>query len=526
MRARSHAVAAAQGHKGHRGLQVGTVLLGCLAVAWTGAAMAQAPVVDQAVNPAPGLAVPRAVPRTIALGLPMTDLFGAANRLETPPLDLAALLAEDAANVEGPLRIGVVQDFAPQSAEAGQWTNLPDGGHLWTMSFSAPGAAALRLRVRPWNPPPGAELILFNARSPEESIGPFTSSYPIRQEEFWSAIVYSDGVNLEYYLPPDADPRDPRSAIMVDGLLHQYRDPLVTQLRELSCHLDLLCYPDWVAAGNGVAAIASIVSPYGYFCSGGMLNRIPGDYTALFATANHCGVSVSNESSVIVTWFYQTAVCDGTPPSPSTLPQTLGCAALVNDASTDYSLIGLQDDVPADVTYLAWDAGHWSNGSSATMIHHPRGTYKRITFGTKTADVTSCIPAAAWQIYVANGDGEDEPGSSGAPMFDSDHRVRGTASCATWSCTSADIIEAGRFDLAYEKLAPYLAPADPVYVNGGYTGVEQGTLAQPFQRFKRGSFGVIRGHDLHVEAGSYNESLVIDRAMTIHARNGTVVIGQ
>jgi lysyl endopeptidase len=381
-------------------------------------------------------------------------------------------------------------------------------------------------RVRPWDPPAGAELVLFNAANPEESVGPFTSSYPIQQEEFWSATVYSGEVNVEYYLPPGVDPQAPGSGITVDGLLNQYRDPLVTQLRELWCHLDLLCYPAWVPEGNGVAALAYVGGPYSYFCSGGMLNRSPTDFTSLFATANHCGVNVTNESSVIVTWFYQTSVCNGTPPDPSTLPQTLGCAALVNDTSTDYCLLGLQDTVLGALVYLGWDANYWPNGSAGTLIHHPDGSYKRITFGTKTADVTSCIPAAAWQIYVADGDGEDEPGSSGAPMFDASHRVRGTASCATWSCTSDDIIEAGRFDLAYSKLSPYLMPTDPVYVNAGYVGDEQGTMTQPFKRFKKGFFGVIRGHDLYVEAGSYNERLVIDKAMIIHARNGTAVIGQ
>ncbi len=521
---RRDAVAAA---RGRARLAVAALLLACIAVTWTDAASAQAPFTDGAVNPAPaGVQVPRATPRAIALGLPMGNLFGATHRLETPPLDVPALLAEDRAAEEGPQRTGVVQDFAPQTGEAGQWTVLPDGGHLWTMTFAAPGAAALRLRVRPWDPPAGAELILFNARNPEESVGPFTSSLPIRQDEFWSAIVYADEVNVEYYLPPGVDPQEPRSVITVDGLLNQYRDPLATQLRELWCHLDLLCYPAWVPEGDGVAAIANIVYPYSYFCSSGMLNRSPTDYTSLLATANHCGINTSNESSVIVTWFYQTSVCNGTPPSPSTLPQTLGCAALVNDTNTDYCLVGLQDSGTGGVMYLGWDANYWSNGSSGTLIHHPDGSYKRITFGTKTADVTSCIPAQAWQIYVAHGDGEDEPGSSGAPMFDSAHRVRGTASCATWSCYSDDIIEAGRFDLAYDKLAPYLVPTDPVYVNAGYVGVEQGTYAQPFQRFKKGFFAVIRGHDLYVQAGSYHEALVIDKAMIVHSLNGSAVIGQ
>lgn len=512
--------------RSHRRLALRITLLGCLAAVWTGAALAQAPFTDAVARPAPESLVPRAVPRAVALGLPMGSLFSVTNRMETPPLDVAALLAEDAAAEFGPLRIGVVQDFAPQDGDTGQWTTLPGGGHLWTMTFTASGAVALRLRIRPWDPPAGAELILFNPEKPEESVGPFTSSYPIRQEEFWSATIYAGEVAVEYFLPPGIDPDAPGSGIVVDGLLNQYRNPLVTQLRELSCHLDVTCYPAWALEGDGVAAIASITYPYSYFCSGGMLNRSPSDFTSLFATANHCGVNVTNESSVIVTWFYQTAVCNGTPPSPSTLPQTLGCAALVNDASTDYCLVGLRDTGTGGVSYLGWDANYWTNGSAATMIHHPDGSYKRITFGSKTADVTSCIPASAWRFLVPDGFGEDEPGSSGAPMFDASHRVRGTASCATWSCTSDDMISAGRLDVAYSKLSPYLTPTDPVYVNGGYGGVEQGTVSQPFQRFKNGSFGVIRGHTLYVEAGSYNDRLVIDRAMVIHSRNGTAVIGQ
>jgi len=512
-----------------------------LVIGSTGSAYGQAPALDGAIKPGELTKVLQPVPRSI--GIP--GIFDQTNLVETPRLEVQKLLDEDAAQtLLGPLRIGVIQEFSAITTRQGKWMEIEDGGILWVAWFRAPGAISIRLRVKPWTPLLGGELIVYDAKDHAQVFGPFTRTTRRKSQEFWTPPIFSEEIRLEYYLPAWMKQRSDEAFLAVDAIANQYRSIPGTAAtggtlpRELSCHLDVSCYTAWSNEANGVGALTYVSSPtHGqFFCSGAMLNRLPQDFTPFFATARHCGGSdgwdQQEAESAFVFWFYQTPSCNGTPPNPATLPHTSGAILLVDDSNTDYTLLGLESSLPGGINHEGWDANYWSNNSAATGIHHPRGTYKRITFGTKTDDVTSCIPAKAWRIYIPDGNGELEPGSSGSPVFDSDHRVRGAASCASWSCTSDDAIEYARFDLAFPLLEPYLYRNDAsewdVYVNGSYTGTEKGTVTQPFNTVEEGVFAVRKGtaYTLYIEAGSYDEPMVIDKAMTLLSRNGVATIGQ
>lgn len=511
----------------------------CLDIAATaGAAYGQPAFVDSAQRPGVAREAPRAAPR----GLNLPDLYQSDNRIETPRLDVEKLKQEDASQTQlGPLRMGVVQEVAVDSESSGRWQKLSDGGWLWAMAVHAPGAVGIRLRIRPWALPAGAELILYDAHKPSSSVGPLRRSQQQRSNELWTPTVYSDEVRIEYYLPAEIDHKAAKSRIHIDGLLNQYRNlPGMSSTNsdgqpvELSCHLDVTCYPDWANEAESVGALTYVSNPPvgGFFCSGSILNRVPTDFTPFFQTARHCGVDTQSEAdSVLITWFYQTGTCNGTPPNPATLAQTSGAVLLLDDAEGDYTLLGLE---PANVPnfFLGWDPNYWPNSSTATGIHHPGGTHKRITFGTKVGDVDSCIGGntPAWSIDNGNGHGEIEPGSSGSPIFDAAHRVRGVASCASWGCSSNDGASYGRFDVVWPRVEPYLYRNDAsewdVYVDGAYTGTEWGTATQPFKGILKGAFAVRAGYHMYIKTGNYSGGFSLTKAMTLHAQNGVVRIGQ
>lgn len=519
------------------------LLMGALswaAVGSTHAAEGQRPFTDSVLRPGPVDANP--APRPIPRGVAMPGLFHAGNRLEMPRLDVERLKEEDATQTKlGPLRMGVVQEFEIRSQASGQWTQLPEGGRLWTMAFHAPGSLGIRLRVRPWFPPAGAELIIYDAHDHSNTRGPFTRSTQKSSNEFWTPTIFTDEVRVEYTLPPTVDPSAPGSQITIDGLSNQYRSlPGMSgdtgkEPVELSCHLDVSCYQNWANEAESVGALTYISNPAAgqFFCSGSLLNRVPQDWTPLFQTARHCGVDTQTEAdSVLITWNYQTSTCNGTPPNPTALPQTSGAVLLVDDAQADYTLLGLESNVPVSF-FLGWDPNYWDNNSAATGIHHPGGTHKRITFGTKKWDVAdSCIAGVtpAWGIENLNGNGEIEPGSSGSPIFDAAHRVRGVASCASWNCSSNDGADYGRLYDVWFRVEPYLyrdaTDEWDAYVDNTYAGSEWGTLAAPFRSILKGVYAVKSGENVFIDAGSYNERFTVNKPMTLHSMNGTVVIGQ
>lgn len=502
-------------------------------------AVAQMPTTDGAVGPAVGVSLSRQQPR----GQAIANLYDRVGWFRTAPLDVQALRDEDAQDDHGPRRMGIVQDLTIDSANDGQWTQLDDGGWLWTIRIQAPGAVAIRLRIDPWNPPVGAELTISTPDG-SASWGPLTASFKLHPSRLWTPTLYTDAVHVDWYLPSQPDHTVAEAQLRITGLLNQYISPwdAVNPL-ELNCHNDATCDGTWDIAANGVGALASIGVnlPAGFLCSGAMLTRIPGDFARMFMTATHCGVTDANADTVEVTWFWQRThppVCpNGTVPNANTLPMTAGATVLAQDDTTDWTLIGLTTGVPGGLTWEGWDSNVLGNSSSVTGIHHPDGSWKRISYGTKTnnsgsrpnpAGGVACISGSSYVVQYRSdlGNGLTEPGSSGSPVFDSAQRVRGTLSCGSATCTGTSFSDYGRLDAAFSILAPYLMPADPVYTNVAYSGFESGTVAQPFNTVLEAGLAVISGHDVFVEAGSYNEQITIDRPMTLNSRNGTAVIGR
>ena len=126
-----------------------------------------APFTDSA---APEFTMPQSVSAT-PRSLSLADAFAEQN-----VLDLPALAEDDFVDNEAnPPIIGRVYEVVASPAHDGQWTELPEGGRLWTLTVRSPNAVALRLRFEPFNPPRTAGIIVYNAHDPLEAYGPIGS---------------------------------------------------------------------------------------------------------------------------------------------------------------------------------------------------------------------------------------------------------------------------------------------------------------------------------------------------------------
>jgi hypothetical protein len=256
-------------------------------------------------------------------------------------------------------------------------------------------------------------------------------------------------------------------------------------------------------------------------------------------TAQHCINTQQSANGMEAYWFYQTATCNGTPPSINSVPRTTGALLLKQHYNSDWTLLGLYEP-PAGNYYFGWDTGEWSSGNSGSrgsVVHHPGGTYKRVTFFT-TDGTTSGCGRDLWSSQVYIGDGTIEGGSSGSAGLDvNNFRTRGTASCVevdgngNWICPTPGNpvwVGWGRMDLAFPVIRWYIwYMANPTFVNRAVSGdpnnagdSERGTASNPFNTVYEGTFCVPSNGTVRITPGNYNERFRVWRPMRLE-RDGT-----
>ena len=191
-------------------------------------------------------------------------------------------------------------------------------------------------------------------------------------------------------------------------------------------------------------------------------------------TAYHCINTQSVASNLEAYWFYETPACDGTPPGILSVPRTVGGAdflvGIATDSGTDLSLLRLRNDPPAGAGQLGWSSVPEAAGSDTICIHHPRGDFKRITFGNVTDTssggmyVDSCIGTqrlTADYYQSTWNEGTTEPGSSGSPLLNANQQIIGQRWGGGASCSLPDCPDYyGRFEVSFPLLRGFLFPLE------------------------------------------------------------------
>jgi hypothetical protein len=142
-----------------------------------------------------------------------------------------------------------------------------------------------------------------------------------------------------------------------------------------------------------------------------------------------------------------------------------GGSLLVADGGADVALIELSSAPPAswDVEYAGWDASG-ATPENATGIHHPSGDVKKICFEEDSPYTSSTGGAQVW--WIDNWEaGVTEPGSSGSPLFDQNHRIIGQlyggAAACSGSVNNGAFDYYGRFNVSWGLgVSEYLDPSN------------------------------------------------------------------
>ena len=205
------------------------------------------------------------------------------------------------------------------------------------------------------------------------------------------------------------------------------------------CNVDINCPEgqDWQSEKNAVCREFIYKADHGFseLCTGVLLNNTEDTDIPYVLTTNHCIENNSHAENTIFVFQYESPDCDG--PDGSVTNSISGSGLKSTSENLDFSLVELNEIPP--VTYNPIYAG-WSNEffppENSVTIHHPNGDVKKISVDNDPAVVTSYSDFddnAFWNILQWDV-GTTEAGSSGAPLFDQDHRVIGILSGGDAHC--------------------------------------------------------------------------------------------
>ncbi len=336
-------------------------------------------------------------------------------------IDSERLLAEDQARAKspkrpGPLRFAVAEDVAFDLNNSGTWQNLPDG-RLWRLRIQSSGAVSHNLGITRFRMPEGAKLWIYDpARKQVE--GPYTSRHHNQDGSLWTPIINGDEIVVELFVPAGA------STPVVDiGKVNKgYRDFSKDGANKSgSCNNDVIC-PEGNPWRDQIRSVARYSINGTGLCSGQLMNNTALDFRPYFLSANHCGVSTANASSLVFYWNFESPVC-GNQNGGSLADNQAGATFRASNAASDFLLVELNQtpDPSFNVFYSGWDATGTAPASTVG-IHHPSGDEKSLSFNTNavtsTAYLSNTVSAAAnhWRVDDWE-DGTTEGGSSGSCLW-------------------------------------------------------------------------------------------------------------
>ena len=379
---------------------------------------------------------------------------------EIAPLDLDWLAQDDQIRDEEgmPWRFALPHESFISPGNDGIWDRDEEGRLRWRMRISAKGAPHINLGFEHFDMPFSAELMLESADK-WTVLGPYTSA-DANEGELWTPLVIGDDLFLSITCD-DADRFALEEGVILTKINVGYRGfqtPESDRGTSESCNHDVEC-PLCDAWWNEIPAIGMYTLNGFLTCSGSMVNNTANDEDPLFMTADHCGVRNNNDQTLVVYWNHQNSYCR-TPGSGDSggngngnyNQSTSGSQFLTTNSTYDVCLVRLNSTPPASygITYAGWSRG--TSQSPGRVIHHPQTAEKRCS------SMDSLYTTG--QYWGVNyDDGRTDYGSSGSPLFNSNHQIIGMLCCGSSFCTNdADDYYGRAFIGHWSGLSPHLDP--------------------------------------------------------------------
>lgn len=380
---------------------------------------------------------------------------------EFPLPDLNVLRAEDVERdqLDLPARFAVAEPVVITPDTDGLWETPRDGLNVWRLRITSPGALSINLGFGKFNLPKEARLVIY-ATDGSQQIRPLTARDNSESGQFWTPVLTTDDIVVELTITDEAL-SDLSLELTSVNPGYRFFGEAADNSRSGSCNVDVVCSQgdDW---RNEIPAIGAYTISGVETCSGSLINNTSYDKTPYFLTADHCSVSTSNDQNVVIYWNYENSTCrppgsgsSGGSGNGSLSEFTSGTIFRADYSTSDMTLLELSSapDPAWNLSWAGWDATG-ANATSAVGIHHPQVEEKRISFENDPTSTTTYLetatPGNGTHVRIEDWDvGTTEPGSSGSPLFNQDHRIIGQLHGGFAACGNDDSDWYGKFSVSF-----------------------------------------------------------------------------
>lgn len=360
--------------------------------------------------------------------------------------DYKNLLEEDKFNKRKAFRYGMHHKVEINPSKDGSWYSYNDNEHIWQIKVVSKNAYSLSLVFDDFRLKANAKLFVYNSEK-TQILGAFTPEN--NKKDGWFSIAPIPGEEIIIEL--NTSDKNNYGCLNISGVIHDYKGVFGLKGYGTSgyCNVNINC-PDGDEWQNEKRAVVKIIAD-GYLCSGALVNNTANDTKPYLLTAEHC---INNEAtaSQAIFWFnYESDNCvsTGNPGSDRISSADL----LATGGNIDFSLLELSVTPPKsfNVYYAGWSRETVPPQSSVT-IHHPDGDIKKISIDEDPAIIDSYgdgyLNNSHWKITDWEV-GTTEGGSSGGPLFNSEHLIVGDLTGGDASCSYNYNDYYSRFDYAW-----------------------------------------------------------------------------
>ncbi len=336
--------------------------------------------------------------------------------------DLVTLKTEDAQReLEGkPSRFAIAMPVDITVANSGTWEQLENGNQLWRQQILAPGAYTLNFGFTKYKMPPDSTLYIYDEAGTLIR-GPFTEKHNKDHSQLWTPVVPGASAIIELMIPEN---QIPNLEIQLTSVNYGYKSVGEDCGGQAAyCNVDVICdqADNW---RDEIRSVGLLQINGELLCSGYLVNNLQGLDIPYFLSASHCFENIWDYvDTVVVYWNYERTICDG---EDVALPEDYTMGSQVVSAVPDYThcdFVLLELDETPDPSYGVYYAGIDAESTNpvgeVVAIHHPMCDEKSISFAPECSAVNIYWHVDYWDAGITEG------GSSGSPLFDSEHRVVG-----------------------------------------------------------------------------------------------------